>query len=151
MPISTSRLDGRSTHFPCSRTHYRWSTTIESGGSNAATVLNNLGDLYRALGRYGEAESSIDKALELRAAMLGEQDLDYAQALSNAALLRKDQGRLSDAEKLARQALSIFKGKLDKPHPNVAVGETNLAALRLAEGHLADALDGYQRARSTFG
>jgi CHAT domain-containing protein/tetratricopeptide (TPR) repeat protein len=111
-----------------------------------ATVLNNLGDLYRVLGRYGAAESSIDKALELRVALLGEQDLDYAQALFNAALLRKDQGRLFDAERLARQALSVFKGKFDRPHPNVAVGETNLAAIRLAEGHLSDALDGYARA-----
>jgi tetratricopeptide (TPR) repeat protein len=55
-----------------------------------ATVLNNLGELYRALGRYGEAEPSIDKALELRAALLGEQDPDYAQALSN----RSDDQRL---------------------------------------------------------
>ena len=52
-----------------------------------ATSLNNLAELYRAQGRYAEAEPLHKRALAIREKALGPEHPDVAQSLNNLAEL----------------------------------------------------------------
>ena len=79
-------------------------------GSNhphIAFVLNDLGLLYEAQGRYAEAEPLFQRGLAIREAALGSNHPDLATSLENyAALLRATQ-RAEQAAKLEARAKMI--------------------------------------------
>ena len=70
-----------------------------------ADSLNNLAELYRAMGRHAEAEPLYLKSTEIRRLALGEQHPDYAASLNNLAVLYRAMGRHAEAERLAREGL----------------------------------------------
>jgi hypothetical protein len=50
-----------------------------------AIILNNLGQVLRALGRYGEAEPVLVRSLEIKRQTVGGRDADVAITLNNLA------------------------------------------------------------------
>jgi CHAT domain-containing protein len=105
-----------------------------------ATALNNLAVLYRAQGRYADAEPLYKRALAISEKALGSDHPTVAQWLNNLANLYRDQGRYADAEPLYRRALAIGEKALGPGHPDVALFLNNLAYLCQAQGRYADAL-----------
>jgi tetratricopeptide (TPR) repeat protein len=84
---------------------------------DVATSLNNLAGLYRAQGRYDEAEPLYRQALELSRELLGERHPDVATSLNNLAYLYQSQGRYDEAEPLYRQALELSRELLGSAIP----------------------------------
>jgi len=76
-----------------------------------ATSLNGLAGVYRAQGRYAEAEPLYRRALAIREKALGAEHPDVAQSLNNLALLYAAQGRFGEAEPLHKPALAIREGR----------------------------------------
>src|SRR5206468_3271816 len=99
-----------------------------------ADSLNNLANLYMAMGSYDRAEEQSRKALEIRRSALGEEHLDVAQSLSALSETRLMAGDEAQAEMFCRQALEIFRLNLGKDHPRVANSLNNLAALAQYKG-----------------
>ncbi len=104
-----------------------------------AVTLNNLAELYRAQGRYAEAEPLHRRSLTIREKALGPDHSDVGQSLNNLALLYEAQGRYADAEPLYRRALSINDRALGPNHPSVGTTLNNLAELYRAQGRYAEA------------
>ncbi len=65
-----------------------------------ATSLNNLAALYKAQGRYAEAEPLHKRALAIFEKALGPKHPDVAQSLNNLAVLYATQGKYAEAEPL---------------------------------------------------
>ena len=62
--------------------------------------LNNLAALYRAQGRYAEAEPLYKRALAIGEKTLGPEHPEVATSLKNLRLLYRAQGRDAEAEPL---------------------------------------------------
>ena len=111
-----------------------------------ATSLNYLAELYRAQGKYAEAEPLYQRALAIWEKALGPEHPIVATSLNNLALLYRDQGKYAEAEPLLQRALAIYEEVLGPEHPNVAAGLNNLAQLYDAQGKYAEAEPRYKRA-----
>ena len=72
-----------------------------------ATSLNNLALLYKAQGRYAEAEPLYQRALAIREKALGPEPPDVATSLENYADLLRKTGRVSEATKMQARAKAI--------------------------------------------
>src|SRR5271157_4088258 len=72
-----------------------------------AILLNNLAELYYAMGRHGEAEALYKQAMEICRTALGERHPDHADSLNNLALLYDSMGRQAEAEELRKKARAI--------------------------------------------
>jgi tetratricopeptide (TPR) repeat protein/CHAT domain-containing protein len=112
-----------------------------------ATSLNNLAELYRAMGAYTKALPLCEQARDLRKKLLSENHPDYAQSLNNLAALYRDMGDYAKALPLLQQARDLYKKLLSENHPHYATSLHNLALLYQAMGDYAKALPLYEQAR----
>jgi tetratricopeptide (TPR) repeat protein len=96
---------------------------------DTATSLNDLAELYEAVGDYTKAEPLYQKALAIRQKVLGPHSLLTGASLNNLAGLYKDTGDYPKAEPLYRKALAICRKVLGSWHPDTATCLNNLAEL----------------------
>ena len=82
--------------------------------------LNNLADLYRAQGRYTDAEPLYKRSLAIREKALVPIIPNVAKSLNNLASLYEAQGRYADAEPLYKRSLAIWEKAFGPDHPDVA-------------------------------
>ncbi len=94
-----------------------------------ATTLNNLGEFYRAQGKYTEAEPLYKRALAIYEKALGPEHPHVAVSLNNLGEFYRAQGRYAEAEPLLKRALAIVEKALGPDHPNVATSLENYATL----------------------
>ncbi len=73
----------------------------------SAALAGTIGNVYRQLGLYDQAEPHLRRSLEVGRETLGADHPEIADSLTRMALLRRDQGRLDDAEEHLRQALEL--------------------------------------------
>ncbi|MGF1576398.1 MAG: tetratricopeptide repeat protein [Cyanophyceae cyanobacterium] len=111
-----------------------------------AAALSRLAQLYRAQGRYGEAEPLFQQALEICRSQLGEDHPDTATTLNNLGALYESQGRYGEAEPLYQQALEIRRSQLGEDHPDTATSLNNLGMLYLTQGRYGEAEPLFQQA-----
>ncbi|MCA9470186.1 MAG: CHAT domain-containing protein, partial [Nitrospira sp.] len=104
-----------------------------------AMALNNLAELYRAQGKYTQAEPLYQQALEIDEADLGSIHPSVARDLNNLALIYQDQGQYAKAELLALRALEIYEHTLGTDHPLFAKVLNNLATQYITQEKYADA------------
>ena len=102
-------------------------------------VLNNLGVVLLAAGRYSEAEPLLNRALAIDKVGLGPDHPDVATDLNNLAALYYYQGKYAAAEPLQQRALKIGEKALGPDHPKVATRLNNLAMLYDEQGKYAAA------------
>ncbi len=112
----------------------------------AAQLFNRIGDFLRERGQYCLAKPLLQKAYQLRQALLEGDHCDVAKSLDNLALLYWNQGRYSEAEPLCQEALTMRKRLLGEVHPLVAKSLNNLAVLYTDQGHYSDAGPLFQEA-----
>ena len=72
-----------------------------------ALGLNNLAELYRAQGKYAEAEPLHKRALAIREKALGPEHPEVAQSLENYSALLHKTGRGDEAATLEARAKAI--------------------------------------------
>jgi len=122
----------------------------EKDSVELATDLNNLASLYRAQGRYSEAEPLYLRSLSIYEQQLGQNHPDVATSLSNLANLYQSQGRYSEAEPLYLRSLEIMEQQLGANHPDVANSLNNLANLYQSQGRYSEAEPLYLRSLSIY-
>lgn len=81
-----------------------------------ATLQNTLGQVYRALGAYDEAERCLTASLERFRAIHGAAHAETLGAAHNLAVLRQDQGRMEDAKTLLASTLDGRRRVLGPEH-----------------------------------
>ena len=82
-----------------------------------AELYGTLGAIYQKLGKYDQADSLLQKALNRRKLLFGPDSPQVAESLVALGLLRSDQARLDAAEKLVREGLEIDKRRMPPNHP----------------------------------
>jgi tetratricopeptide (TPR) repeat protein len=110
-----------------------------------ATGLGRLASLYRAQGRYSDAEPLYVRSLQIKETQLGAEHPDTASSLNNLAALYQSQGRYSEAEPLYVRSLQISETQLGAEHPNTATSLNNLALLYESQGRYSEAEPLYVR------
>jgi tetratricopeptide (TPR) repeat protein len=98
-----------------------------------AVELNNLAEVYRLMGRMGEAEKLYKQAIELDEGQGGE-STGLATSLNNLALVYRAQKKYGEAEKLYERSLRLLEKSLGPSHPDVARALNNLAVLYRMKG-----------------
>ena len=104
-----------------------------------ATGLNNLSQLYQAMGNYSAAEPLFIESKKIRKEVLGEKDPDYTTSLNDLAALYKIMGNYNAAKPLFLEALNIDKETLGEKHPDYAIDLNNLASLYYDMGNYSAA------------
>ena len=82
-----------------------------------AELYGTLGSIYQKLGKYDQADSLLQKALNHRKSLFGPDSPQVAESLVALGLLRSDQAKLDAAEKLVREGLEIDQRRLPLNHP----------------------------------
>ncbi len=72
-----------------------------------ATSLNNLAELYRAQGKYAQAEPLLRRALAIKEKALGPEHVQVATVLENYAALLHKLNRDAEADKMEARAQAI--------------------------------------------
>jgi tetratricopeptide (TPR) repeat protein len=87
-----------------------------------ADVLSAIGSANLALGRLGQAEKILDRALEL--------DPDFVPAINNLGVVMMEQGRSGEARVLFQRAFALDSGETDSIRENlmlaIAQSEANV-------------------------
>ena len=104
-----------------------------------AASLSNLGTVYRAQGRYAEAEKLYRRALELREGNFGAAHPEVAVVVNNLATLYHAEGRTAEAEPLFRRALAIWEQFPGQEDRHLATALNNLAGIYRATSRFAEA------------
>ena len=94
--------------------------TLNNDPKVQAELYQNLGSIYQKLGKFGQADSLLRRALEQRKSLFGADSPEVAESLVALGLLRSDQAHLEEAEQLVRQGLEMDKRHLPPQHPSVA-------------------------------
>src|SRR6266542_4412051 len=103
--------------------------------------------LQRA-GKYDEALSLVERALEIRERLLGTEHRDVAAGISNLGTRYQRQGKYAEAEPLYKRALDIREKSLGNDHPGTVIDLNCLSALYMAKGDLAQAVKFQSRANA---
>jgi eukaryotic-like serine/threonine-protein kinase len=111
----------------------------------AAELHQVVGDVYRSLGLYPQAEAHLPVALEIRKRVLGEEHPETLGSKDILATLYSRQGRYAEAETLRLETLEITKRVLGEEHPSTLVSMNNLATLYQNQGRYAEAEPLYQQ------
>jgi tetratricopeptide (TPR) repeat protein len=106
-----------------------------------ALSLNNLGEVYRALGEYRKALECHQKALALRQQLYPGPHPDVALSLSYLGVVSHALGEYAQALEYHQKALALFQQLYPGPHPSVAASLNNLGEVYRALGEYAQALE----------
>ncbi len=117
----------------------RWIDLVAADPEMESALRTTIGNSYRSLGRFEEAEGQLRTALDSRRARFGEESLEAAQGLNALGLLRRDQGALEEAERLFQEALAIRRRELGGEDLEVAQSLQNLGILSMRAGELDEA------------
>jgi tetratricopeptide (TPR) repeat protein/predicted Ser/Thr protein kinase len=117
-----------------------------------ASIRETIGNTYLDLGIYPQAQKQIERAIELRRRVQGENHPDTLAASRDLAALYRNQGRAAEAEALLTKVLDVQRRVLGEDHPGTLDTTYALAILyddqekfARAEPLLTKALDGQRR------
>lgn len=109
-----------------------------------AALLSNLGMTYNKLGRYAEAETNLEKAMQIWKT-LGVTDTEhYGRTLNNLANVFFNQRRYRKAEEMLRQAFALYPDYSDEnttteTRLDISLLINNIGLTVLSEGKLSEA------------
>lgn len=91
-----------------------------------ASMLDNLGRAYSALGVYEQAEKLFQRAYDIRRKIQGPNALDTAESQDGLAMSLRLEDKFKDAEPLFRQSLAVLRKSLGENDLRVAESMSNL-------------------------
>jgi tetratricopeptide (TPR) repeat protein len=109
-------------------------------------TVNNLGILYKNLGRLDEAEKMYQRALQGYEKAWGLEHTETLNTVNNLGILYADLGRLDEAEKMYQRALQGYEKAWGPEHTSTLRTVNNLGVLYADLGRLDEAEEMYQRA-----
>jgi tetratricopeptide (TPR) repeat protein len=101
--------------------------------------MNNLAALYRAEGRYAEAEPLQNRVLEIQRGALGEEHPFTLAIMSNVAHLYRAEGKYAEAETTISKVIEIRRRVLGVQHPETIDTVLWLVGLQLQQQQFAQA------------
>jgi tetratricopeptide (TPR) repeat protein len=113
-------------------------------------ALNNLGMLYRSLGKLDDGEKVYCRALQGSEKVLGPDHTSTLGSVNNIANLYIKQGKLGEAEELYQRALQGYEKALGPDHTSTLRTVYNLASLYQQQDKLDEVEKLYQRALQGF-
>jgi CHAT domain-containing protein/tetratricopeptide (TPR) repeat protein len=115
-------------------------TVLGEAHPDYAASLNNLANLYQAMGEHAKALPLFLEARRLYRQALGEKHPHYALSLNNLAELYRAMGEPGKALPLLREARRLYRQALGEKHPDYATTLNNLALLYKETGEPGKAL-----------
>ncbi|KAF1360965.1 TPR-like protein, partial [Lizonia empirigonia] len=109
-------------------------------------TVNNLGILYKNLGRLDEAENMFQRALQGYEKAWGPEHTSTLDTVNNLGILYKNLGRLDEAENMFQRALQGYEKAWGPEHTSTLDTVNNLGNLCVDLGRLDEAEKMYQRA-----
>ncbi|HET7205833.1 MAG TPA: serine/threonine-protein kinase [Terriglobales bacterium] len=109
-------------------------------------LYQNLGSIYEKLGRFDQADSLLQSALQERKSIFGPASVETADTLLELGLLRDAQSHFDEADQMLRQALDIQERKLPADHPTLARTMSALGKVLEDRGSYAEAIRVLQNA-----
>ncbi len=111
-----------------------------------ADLLEVIGNIYRHLGVYDEAERQLEKALTIRRQLFGEDSIPVARIHAALGPVQAWQNRLEEGEQEARRAVAILDGQ-DRQDPRLMTALLNeLVGLLCLRGDFSSAEEPSKRA-----
>ena len=105
-----------------------------SSHKSDATMMDDLGTLYRQTGRYEEASRMLHLALSVIKETVGIEHPQAATILEHLAMLEHARGRFTVGERFAREAAAIQRRVFGPDHPRVATALVVLAMMLEGRG-----------------
>ena len=110
------------------------------------TAINKLGELYRTMGKFENAEALYTQTLEKNKKVFGEESPNYINTLNNIARLYQAMGKYEKAESFYLQSLGISRQVFGDMHPGDVVLLNNIATLYHKSGSYLKAEPMYMKA-----
>ncbi len=107
----------------------------------APLLLDRLGTIYEAMGKYPLAIEYQQKALEIAEGSDTVDELGTAELFNNISLIYKDMGNLGQALEYSLKDLAVTEKLLGKEHPSTATTYNNIALIYKHMGKLEQALE----------
>jgi serine/threonine protein kinase/tetratricopeptide (TPR) repeat protein len=108
-----------------------------------AAIRMTIGNAYRALGQYPEAQKHLERALQLRTAQLGPEHAETLYCKHDLAMLDYARGEYRRAESVLLEVLHVRTALLGADHPSTLTCKNNL-------GLVYQDLGRYDRAEPLF-
>ena len=102
-----------------------------------ASIRQTMGNTYRELGQYPQAEQQLERAFDLKRRVLGKEDRDLLDTMNDLAALYYAEGKYAQAEPLYTRALEEQRRVLGREHSSTLETMGNLAVLYWNEGKYA--------------
>jgi eukaryotic-like serine/threonine-protein kinase len=120
-----------------------------------ASIRLTIGETYRALARFREAEEHLEKSVQLRTAQLGDDHTDTLTSKNSLALLFKSQGQYARVAPLFEDLVQARTAKLGAGHRDTLSSKHDLATVYHALGRFDKAeplfLEVVQASTATLG
>jgi serine/threonine-protein kinase len=113
--------------------------TLGADAPDTVAAMDALGEAYREMARFDDAERMHRAALDARRRAAAPATL-IATSLNNLGLTLDERGDPADAEPLLREALALWRTSDGEQSEHVAIALHNLAAALRHQGRLADAV-----------
>ncbi len=104
-----------------------------------ASVRQTIGNTYKDLGLYPEAQRQLERAMQLRRRVLGEKNSATLSCMNDLGQVYMYEGRGADAETLFKRVLEARRRLLGEQHPDTLKTTDNLGDLYFGRGRYADA------------
>jgi non-specific serine/threonine protein kinase/serine/threonine-protein kinase len=104
-----------------------------------AQMMKVMGDVYRELGLYPQAESLLLHTVEIRRRTLGAKNPDTVRAVFDLAQVLTWENRNAEAEKLCRETIDTFRRVLGPEHRDTLHSRNWLAVILDSEGRYPEA------------
>jgi serine/threonine protein kinase/lipopolysaccharide biosynthesis regulator YciM len=100
-----------------------------------AAIRLTLGNTYRSLGYFAEAQPHLERSVGLRAARLRADHLDTLSSKGSLAALYLDRGWYDQAETLVKEVIAARSAQLGAGHPDTLTSKNHLAYLYARQGN----------------
>ncbi|MBQ8010000.1 MAG: ATP-binding protein, partial [Oscillospiraceae bacterium] len=107
----------------------------------APPLLNRLGGICQAMGKYTLAMRYLQEALEIAEGSDTVNELETARLCNNIALIYMDMGKLEQALEYSLKTLAVTEKLLGTEHPSTATTYNNIATIYWNTGKLEQALE----------
>ncbi|HEY3245228.1 MAG TPA: tetratricopeptide repeat protein [Phycisphaerae bacterium] len=117
----------------------RVATELTGQPAVEGAVLTTIGNTYRSIGRYNDAEPHLVQALEIRGRVLGADHPDTIDSMLALATLYHAQCRLADLEALAETMVEVSSRVLGEQHVQTRCAMASLGEAYRFEGRYREA------------
>lgn len=144
-PATAGDMDKRLIRLVLDGAANRVETELSEQPEVQAAVRHTIGMSYQAIGEMSEAKSQLEKAVEIRRQVLGDEHADTLEAMNNLAMFHDQAAHYADAERLCLKVVEVRRRILGEAHRLTLLSKSNLAEIWSAQGRFDDAEQEHRR------